>query len=47
MKHKTIQRNGYKIGWSKVYEKYYVEKNGKILEEFDDQNKAIQWALNN
>jgi len=44
---KQIQRNGYKIWWSKNCEKFLVGKNGRILEEFRDQSKAIQWALNN
>ena len=44
---KQIQRNGYKIWWSKNCEKFLVGKNGRILEEFRDQSKAIEWAMNN
>ena len=51
MKHKTIQRNNYKIAWSRVYEKWQVKtfRLGKwvALEEFRNQEDAIAWALNN
>jgi hypothetical protein len=45
--YKMIIVNGHKIKWSKVYEKWQVSKAGKILEEFSEKEKAIEFAKNN
>ena len=42
-----FQVNGYKIKWSKTYEKWQVYKGKTILEEFKDKEKARSFAKNN
>lgn len=45
----TINRNGYKIHYSKLYDNWQVIRvsDGKILEEFASRSKAIKWAEEN
>jgi hypothetical protein len=42
-----FQVNGYKIKWSKTYEKWQVCKGKTILEEFNDKEKARSFAKKN
>ena len=42
-----IQRNGYKIGFSRLYNRFYVKKGNVVYEEFEKQEDAIKWANNN
>lgn len=49
---KAIQRNGYKISFSKTYEKWVVKVFRPLigwvaLEEFEKRENAIKWAKNN
>ena len=42
-----FQINGYKIKWSKIYEKWQVCKGKNVLEEFKLKVKAKDFAKNN
>lgn len=44
---KNIQRNGYMIHYSRTYDRWQVSKNKRVLEEFVERSKAIEWAENN
>lgn len=44
---KTKQVNGYKITFSKMYNKFQVKKNGVCYEEFNLIEDAIKWCKNN
>ena len=40
--------NGYTIRWTISYGKWTVfSSNGVYIDDFDDKNKAIEWANNN
>lgn len=41
-----IKRNGYKIHYSRAYDRWRVSKDKIILEEFVERRKAIEWAEN-
>jgi hypothetical protein len=48
MKNKnSIKINGYKIKWSKIYNKWLVLRGESIIEEFRQKKDAIFFAKNN
>jgi len=42
---KPIQRNGYKIRYSKTYDIIQVSKGKVIFEEFKTLDSAVIWAM--
>lgn len=42
-----MERNGYSIDFSEIYEKFQVSANEVVYEEFDDIQDAIEWAESN
>lgn len=42
-----FQLNGYKIKWSKTYEKWQVYKGVRVIEEFKDKESARNFAKDN